>query len=325
LVGLYARSLVDGAGIETPQYQVCLGANDKECRRLGQPVEADEIQVPSVHHVNSAGLGHDHVKDVTVVRLAVINMQKRRDIAAQVDLRVQLDGCLGALKVSPRKQCQAQIDGGGVERVGRVLKVSAERLACVELACLPDQALGEGSIETPVALLVGIGQRRASNVRAKAHMVELVFLSVETNDSVSETFAPSELRKGHGTKLVLAAEALDRMIAVEAHHEPAKRVHRQVINELCENQLAFVHAPSSRSRLGALSARGWENRLGPIKSMTPRNSRLCVILQTIVGSVRSGFRTLLGVSPISAARAHPAVPEPDLALGAPRVRVVGRV
>jgi hypothetical protein len=65
-------------------------------------------------------------------------MQKRRDIAAQVDLRVQLDGCLGALKVSPRKQCQAQIDGGGVERVGRVLEVSTERLASVELARLPD-------------------------------------------------------------------------------------------------------------------------------------------------------------------------------------------
>jgi hypothetical protein len=51
------------------------------------------------------------------VKLAIADVQKRWDVAAEVQEGVQLDGRLGRAKRGPRKHRQAQVDGAGIERV----------------------------------------------------------------------------------------------------------------------------------------------------------------------------------------------------------------
>ena len=75
-----------------------------------------EIDVAAIHDIERAGLGHDLIKDVHVVHFAVGDADKRWDIAVQVQQRVHLDGGLGR-EMRPREQRQAQVDGGGVQRI----------------------------------------------------------------------------------------------------------------------------------------------------------------------------------------------------------------
>ena len=83
-------------------------------------------------------------------------MDKARDGTLEVQQRVQLDGCFRAAERRPIEQREAQIDGGGIERVDRGIEIEAKILVAVELAGAPDQQLRQIGLDTPVPLLVGI-------------------------------------------------------------------------------------------------------------------------------------------------------------------------
>ena len=93
-----------------------------------QRVQPLEVEIAAIHHVEGAGLDEQHVEHVDVVQLAVGDVDEGGDAAAQVQQRVQLDGGLGRAKRRPREQGQAQIDGGGVERVDGFVQLDAEGL-----------------------------------------------------------------------------------------------------------------------------------------------------------------------------------------------------
>ena len=84
-------------------------------------------------------------------------MQERREVAAQVQKRVQLDGHLGRAKQGPKKHRQAQVDGAGIQRVGRVFQIDAKRLPGIQTTGDSNERLGKLGIETPGAHFVGIG------------------------------------------------------------------------------------------------------------------------------------------------------------------------
>ena len=91
-------------------------------------MKTHEVEIAAVHDVDGAGLWCQHIEDVGVVGLAVVDVHQERDIAAQIQHRVQFDRRLGGLEWRPRKQREAQIDGGGVERIGGAVELGAERL-----------------------------------------------------------------------------------------------------------------------------------------------------------------------------------------------------
>jgi hypothetical protein len=49
-----------------------------------------------------------------------------------VEERVQLDGTLAATESRPREERQAEVDGGGIERVGGLLELSTEAIGVVQ-------------------------------------------------------------------------------------------------------------------------------------------------------------------------------------------------
>ena len=78
--------------------------------------------------------------------------------------------CLRNLR--PRKQRQAEIDGGRVQSVQTLVQIHADRIVGVERPRYPDENLREVRIDAPVAPLVGVGQRRARHFAAEPHVVE---------------------------------------------------------------------------------------------------------------------------------------------------------
>src|SRR4029434_10286190 len=96
------------------------GAGDKETGGLMEAVEQLEVEVAAIHHVEGARLGNEHVEDVDIVQFAVGDVDEARDSAAQVEERVQFHRRFVFAKLGPRKQRQAQVDGGGIQGVDRL-------------------------------------------------------------------------------------------------------------------------------------------------------------------------------------------------------------
>ncbi len=138
--------------------QIGLSANDEERGIEGKPVEPGEIRVVAVHDVEGAGLGHQQVEHVDVVRLAVGNMHERWDVAAQVHRRVQLHGALGRAKLRPGRNGQAEIDRGRVECADGVVEFDAETVVHMELAVSVNQHLGEVGVNVAIPRPVGVSQ-----------------------------------------------------------------------------------------------------------------------------------------------------------------------
>src|SRR5260221_5190322 len=168
--------------------EVRLATSHEEAAGLVEAKEALEIEEATIHDVEGAGLGQQLVEDVDLVHLAITNVNKGGDVAAQIEQRMQLDGCLGRAEHRPRKYRQTQIDRRGVERVDGFLQIDAEGLLRIQRPGDTDQALGKIGIDAPVTDSVGIGQPTASHCRTYPHMIVLGTLLAQTYLYVSYAF-----------------------------------------------------------------------------------------------------------------------------------------
>jgi hypothetical protein len=130
-------------------------------------------------------------------------MAKTRDIAAQIQQRVQLDGRFGRSKRRPRRRRETQIDGGRVERVDGLGQCHAEGFLGIRALRDTDQPLSEVGADTPIAARVGIGQSVARDVAAEPQVVELAVLTQARLD-VAQAFPVGQLR---GNELTLMHRA----------------------------------------------------------------------------------------------------------------------
>ena len=58
------------------------------------------------------------------------------NVAVQVEQSMHLDGGLAPAKIRPRKQRQAQVDGGRIQSVQALLQIDANRVICSGRAML---------------------------------------------------------------------------------------------------------------------------------------------------------------------------------------------
>src|SRR5207247_1840271 len=143
----------------------------------------------SVHDVESARLGQQQVQNVDIVQFAIADVKERRDIAAQVQERVQLDSRLGRAKRSPSKHRQTQIDGAGIQSVDRVFEGDTKWFCGIKTAGDGNERLGKVGVDAPVATLVGIGQSTSRNPAFDAHVVQLARLRAQARFDVAQTFS----------------------------------------------------------------------------------------------------------------------------------------
>ena len=142
---------IDRMRITTLGFEIGFGARDKEASRLVQAIEPFEVDVASVHDVEGAGLGQQQVQDIDVVQFAVADVQERRDVAAQIQQRVQLDGRLGRAKRCPRKHRQAQVDGAGIQSVDRLFQIDTKGFLGIKTTGDANERLGKVGVDAPVA------------------------------------------------------------------------------------------------------------------------------------------------------------------------------
>jgi hypothetical protein len=229
-------------------FEIGLRARDKERPGEMQSVQALEVEIAPVHHVKGARLGQQFVEHIDVVPLAVGDVNEARNVAAQIDQRVQLDRRLGRTKRRPRKQRQAQIDRCGIQGVDGIFQIHAKGLVDIKSARDSNQVLSELGIDAPVACFVGVGKRAPGNRSANTQVVKLRMLGPKARFDVAQALAVAELGKRHAAKLIRATEIAHPMIAVVARDNAPESLPRQMIHQLREHQLADVHAPRSLPR-----------------------------------------------------------------------------
>jgi hypothetical protein len=187
------------------------------------------------------------------VHLAVGDVDEGGNRSPQIEQRVQLHGRFGGAKRRPREHRQAQIDGRGIEGIHGIGQFYAEVLVDVEPAGLDDQPLSQLEVDAPVARLVGIGQRRASDRCADPHVVKLAGLSCQTHFDIAQALAVGQLRESHDAKLLGATEAARPVIAAVSIDDAMEGLPRQEVHDLREQGLAEVHGDSGVAKPGTLA------------------------------------------------------------------------
>ena len=96
-------------------------------------------------------------------------------------------------------------------------------------------------MDTPVAPFVGIGQRRAPDRLAEAHVIEFRCVDREAGLDVAQAFPVGQLGEGHGPVLLGAGKRPDPVIAAIPVDDPRESSPWQEVHELSEQGLAGVH------------------------------------------------------------------------------------
>ena len=104
---------------------------------------------------------------------------------------VQLHRSFVLAKLGPGKKRQAQIDGGGIERVNSLGQLDAEAVVCVERSSAGNQHLREVGVDAPIAYRVRMGQGIARDLAANAEMIELGLLRAQASFDIAQALAIS--------------------------------------------------------------------------------------------------------------------------------------
>ena len=175
---------------------------------------------------------------------------------------------LGRTEVRTRKYRKTQIDRGGVQGVDRVRELHVKRFCSIQVSCFANKDLREISPDAPVTRFISIRQRRTRYCIAQSHVAELRRLSRQTSFYVAKTFASSQLRKSHHSKLLAARQRTRPRIPVVTRNDASKACPRYEVHDLREQRLADIHggvsglATRKTSRKSALTFKPKPNRIG---------------------------------------------------------------
>ena len=68
-------------------------ARHEKASGIVKPRQTLEIQIAAIHDIEGAGLGLEKIENFDIVHLAIADVDERGDAAAEIEQRVQFDGC----------------------------------------------------------------------------------------------------------------------------------------------------------------------------------------------------------------------------------------
>jgi len=231
----------------TGEAEVALGPSDEEGTRQNDASKPCKIHVAAIHHIEGPRFEGQVVEPVNIGFAGSRDVDACRDRASQIELSVHLDPCFGTAEVGPREETQREVDGGGVERVNRVLQFQSEILSGVKDTRLAHEPLCQIFPESPVPLLVGIRQSGLGHRFPKTQVIEGFGASVEAGGDVAQSLPPGQLCKSHTDQLLTAAKMANPTLRVVAFDETEKCLAIHQIEDLRKDAAARVHGqPSSK-------------------------------------------------------------------------------
>lgn len=200
--------------IQSSEPEVGFCSDDEEGHQQMEGIQTSEVQIATIHDIEGAGFDDELVEDSDIVELAVGDSEERGNGSFQVEQRVQLDGPLVLSESGPREKGKTQIDGGGVEGIGRFVQIGDEAVVSIEILGDANQHVCKVGKDAPISVVVGVRQCASGNPAADSHVIELGGLCSQTGLDIPQTFPVSQLGKGQAEKLIQRGETLGLVIAV---------------------------------------------------------------------------------------------------------------
>jgi hypothetical protein len=207
---------------------------------------AGEVQVAAIHDIESAGFPNELVEDVDIMHTASGDNDDGGKVALEGQQGVAFDGGLALPKRGPRKEREAEVNGGGVQRISRRLESKAKGFIGVERGGLLDEHLNEIGKDTPVPLFVGHRQRIAGGGLSDASVIEFRAEGRQTGFDVAQTFASGQLGERQHEELFVSGQLADAEVAVVTGDTLVEFVLGQVVEKLGEDGATFVHKVKNR-------------------------------------------------------------------------------
>ena len=237
-----------------------------------QPMQAREVQIAAIHDVERTGFPGELIEDVHIVDAARRHNDDGGKVALEREQRVEFDSRFAAAERGPGKQREAQINGGGVQRIGRRLEFDAEGIVGVKRGGLLDEDVREVGEEAPVAFFVGVGQRAARGGLADAGVIKFRAEGSQTGFDVAETFAPGQLSESQHEELFVSGEFSDAEVAAVTGDTLVEIVFGQEVQELGEDGATFVHKIENR-QTAVINPQRAVAKLKSKKAVTAKESR----------------------------------------------------
>ncbi len=92
------------------------------------------------------------------MNFAMSDDNEGRKTSPEVQESVQFHSGFVGSEFGPRKKRQTQIDGGGIQGIGRLIQFDTEGIVDVEATCLANEDLGKVCIDSPIPDLIGMGK-----------------------------------------------------------------------------------------------------------------------------------------------------------------------
>jgi hypothetical protein len=172
--------------------------------------------------------------------IAAVN--DRRNGTAQIQQRMHLHRRLDLPKRRRIEQAQAQVDGGGIERVDGRIEIDVQRFLGVEFSGARNHLHRQHLIDAPVAQVQCIRQRGARRHVLHSRVKQLRAIGSEADFDVAQGLAPRQLRKGHHAKQIGAAQGAYTRITAMTLDDSPKGLPLNKLHDLRKQSLAHVHA-----------------------------------------------------------------------------------
>ena len=167
----------------------------------------------------------------------------------QIQEGMEFDCTLAFSELRPGEKSQTQIDGCRIQDIYRLFQFDTERVRGVKCSGFRNQYLSEFGINTPIPVLIGIGQSVAGDLPSDPQMIKPGLRCPETGLDISQTFSVGELGKCHAEILVEAGKLFDLEVAIVAIDTLMKHVERKMLHYLRKNDLAGVLGSTLRTLL----------------------------------------------------------------------------
>lgn len=230
------------AGMTTVKLEVRFGSGDKPCVSLMDAPELGKVDVASVNQVEAACLEVKCAKPLDIIDFSICDIHQNRQGTAQIELGVNLDRSLASAEMSPRKQCQTQINRGRINGVNRgIHALDFAGTGSVQLACPCDEQQGKLFKYTAVAPCIGISQRAAYNRSMKPEMIELSAARPKTVFQIAQALPIREQIKNKCEQMVPRRQRSRLVVIVILGDNTAKFSLGKEINNLRKYKAPLMH------------------------------------------------------------------------------------
>jgi len=221
--------------------KVVLGTSHEEGSGTRDQIHAFEIHVAAIHDVEGSRLEYQLVEPEHVVLSGSGDEDAGGNRSPQIDLSVYLDPGLGLSEVCPRKEREREIHSRRVQGINRVVDLQPQVFARVKRPGFAHERLCQIFPKPPVALLVGIGQRRFCHRLGKAQMVKRGRSRIQTLGNIAQSLPPSQLGESHADELLATTKMPDARLGIVAFDQAGKRLPMHEVENLREDVAAGVH------------------------------------------------------------------------------------